>query len=133
MASIKVADEVWVATALLHRSYPDREDFTVAEIVEQARIENATGTGCLRRGIRPHIYLHCIAHKPPDRGRYRMLVETSQGYRRLWRPGDLCHRKRINGKYIPHRGELPAGYRFLIEWYRRDYANDGGGEGPTDE
>jgi hypothetical protein len=30
-ASIKVADEVWIATALLHRENPKREDFSVSE------------------------------------------------------------------------------------------------------
>ena len=32
MAQIKVADEVWVATALLHRENPSRSDFTPREI-----------------------------------------------------------------------------------------------------
>ena len=39
---LKVADEVWLATALLHREHPDRADFTVAEIVERARQEGLT-------------------------------------------------------------------------------------------
>ena len=30
----KVADEVWIVTALLHRENPKREDFTVEEIME---------------------------------------------------------------------------------------------------
>ena len=45
MAIIKVADEVWVAMASLHRRYPDREDYSVSEIVAQAEAENATGAG----------------------------------------------------------------------------------------
>ena len=31
-ASIKVADEVWIATALLHRENPKREDFSVQKL-----------------------------------------------------------------------------------------------------
>ncbi len=37
---IRVADEVWVATALLHRRHPDRSDFSAVEIVRQAEAEN---------------------------------------------------------------------------------------------
>jgi hypothetical protein len=39
-ASIKVADEVWIATAVLHRENPKRENFSVSEIVAKARREN---------------------------------------------------------------------------------------------
>jgi hypothetical protein len=41
--AIKVADEVWIATALLHRENPKREDFSVSEIVARARRENLSG------------------------------------------------------------------------------------------
>ena len=33
--NIRVVGEVRIATALLHRRYPEREDFTVREIVRQ--------------------------------------------------------------------------------------------------
>ena len=85
--TVKVADEVWIATALLHRNHMDREDFSVREIVEQARSERVVGVP-LRAGVQVHAYLHCVANKPPNPGRYRMLVETSKGRRRLYRPGD---------------------------------------------
>jgi len=45
----KVADEVWVATALLHRAHPEAADFTVEEIVERARKEGLHKP--LRRGV----------------------------------------------------------------------------------
>ena len=38
-AELKVADEVWIATALLHREHPESPDFTVDEIVERAKKE----------------------------------------------------------------------------------------------
>ena len=41
--STKVADEVWIAVALLHRENPKREDFTISEIVERARREKIAG------------------------------------------------------------------------------------------
>jgi len=36
---LKVADEVWIAAALLHLDNPTRTDFGVEEIVERARKE----------------------------------------------------------------------------------------------
>ena len=125
MAAIKVADEVWVAAAALHRRHPDREDFTVAEIVAQAETENATGAQSLRPGVQIHAYLHCVANRKPNPARLRMLTETSRGRRRLYRPGDPCHPDRGSGKHIPDRGEVPPAYGELIDWYRRDYAGDG--------
>ena len=38
MESIKVADEVWIGTALLHREQPARESFSTAEIVDRVGI-----------------------------------------------------------------------------------------------
>lgn len=129
MANIRVADEVWIATALLHRGHPDREDFTVSEIVRRAEAEKATGAGALRPGVQVHVYLHCVANKPPNPGRYRMLFETAKGRRRLYRPGDPCHRLRVSGKEIPNLSEIPSAYGDLIEWYRREYAGDREGDG----
>ena len=120
---IKVADEVWVAAALLHRRYPDEVDFTVGEIVEQAQMENATGSP-LRPGVQVHAYLHCVANKPPNPGRYRMLVETAPGRRRLFRPGDVCDPARRSGKELPRAEDLPPAYRELLDWYHRAYVRN---------
>ena len=84
---IRVADEVWVATALLHKQHPDRDDFTVSEIGRRAAAE-ANGAGPLRPGFVVHASQHCVASKAPNPGRYRMLIETERGRRRLFRPGD---------------------------------------------
>ncbi len=35
--AVKVADEVWLVMALLHRDNPDRIDFTIDEIMDRAR------------------------------------------------------------------------------------------------
>ena len=120
MVKILVADEVWVATALLHLRNPDQGDFAVREIVRQAEIEKMTGPGSLRPGVQIHTYLHCVANKPPNPARYRMLIETSKGRRRLFRPGDPCHHLRT-GKNIPNEKDIPKKYRELINWYHRDY------------
>jgi hypothetical protein len=85
-----VADEVWIATALLHREHPDREDFTVAEIVARAREEGVTPQ--LRPGVYVHATQHCVANRPPNPGRYRMLLETGSNRKRLYRPGDPAPR-----------------------------------------
>ena len=127
MPLIRVADEVWIAAALLHRRYPERDDFTVGEIVERAREERVTGLAEARPGVQSHAYLHCVANRPPNPGRYRMLVETSRGRRRLFRPGDPCHPLRAAGKDVPEARAVPAPYRGLIDWYRRDYAGGAAG------
>ena len=132
MATIRVADEVWIATALLHRAHPERDDFTVSEIVRRAEAEKVAGSGPLRPGVQVHAYLHCVANKAPNPGRHRMLVETAKGRRRLFRPGDPCHRLRASGKHVPDARAIPPAYGDLLEWYRRAYVGadgDGGGDG----
>ena len=118
---IRVADEVWIATASLHRSRPDSPDFAIAEIMAQAGAAQVTGLP-LRPGVKIHIYLHCVANRPPNPGRYRMLFETANGRRRLYRPSDPCHPLRSYGKTAPKRGEIPAAYGDLIDWYENVYA-----------
>ena len=124
---VRVADEVWIATASLHRSHPQAPDFAIAEIIAQAESANVTGVKPLRPGVKIHIYLHCVANRPPNPGRYRMLVETATGRRRLFRPGDPCHPRRSTGKDAPKRHELPAAYGDLIDWYEQVYAAEASG------
>lgn len=120
---LKVADEVWIATALLHREHPDRDDFTVAEIVERARKEGLTPE--LRPGVYLHANLHCVANRPPNPGRYRMLLETGPNRRRLYRPGDPADEARRGGKITPVRAAIPPRYHALLDWYENDYASRG--------
>lgn len=122
--NIRVADEVWLAAAALHRLHPWRPDFAIGEIMAKAEEANATGVRPLRPGVKVHVYLHCVANKPPNPGRYRMLVETARGRRRLYRPGDPCHPLRVKGKDVPNRQELPRRYRDLLDWYLADYAHE---------
>ena len=120
--NIRVADEVWIAAAVLHRSHPDRADFTINEIMRQAEFANVTGVSPLRPGVKVHVYLHCVANRPPNPGRYRMLLETPARRRRLFRPGDPCHPLRTAGKSTPKYGEIPTRYGELIDWYFAEYA-----------
>jgi hypothetical protein len=113
---LKVADQVWVATALLHREHPKRTDFTIEEIRERAAKESA---GELRSGVYVHIVQHCVANRPPSPGRYRMLVETAPGGRRLFRTGDSYHAAREGSKTRPRPEDLPEKYRNLLDWFRK--------------
>lgn len=115
-SKVKVADEVWIATALLHRERLEATDFSVEEIVERAR---QTGLHRpLRPGVYVHVVLHCVANRPPNPGRYRMLFETAPGRRRLYRQGDPSHPGRDKSKVTPDPEDLPAGYEDLLSWYR---------------
>lgn len=113
---VKVADEVWIVTALLHRENPAQPDFSVAEIVERAVKEQIVGT--IRPGVYVHVVQHCVANRPPNPARYRMLFETRPGMRRLFRKGDTYHRAREGSKIIPKGNEMPTGFGDLLAWYR---------------
>jgi hypothetical protein len=117
---VKVADEVWIATALLHTENPPREEFTIREIVERAGKEGITRP--LRPGVYQHVSQHCVANRAPDPGRYRMLFATGKGTRRLFRPGDPYHPEREGAKTHPAKDEIPARYHRLVDWYEREYA-----------
>jgi hypothetical protein len=119
-AGIRVADEVWIATALLHREHPGRADFTLKEI--EARLVREGLTDHARAGVYPHVSVHSVANRRPNGGTYRMLFETAPSRRRLYRPGDPYHPKREGGKLIPDRAEIPAKYRPLLDWYEREWA-----------
>lgn len=116
---LKVADQVWIAAALLHKENPKQIDFSVEQIVERAEAEDSHGK--LRPGVYVHVVQHCVANRPPNPGRYRMLVETGKNRRRLFRPGDWYDPNREDSKIVPKRDEIPDKYRDLLEWYENHY------------
>jgi len=116
---ILVADEVWVATALLHREHPERADFTAKEIEQRAQRENIHGV--LRPGVYVHAIVHCVANREPSPGRYRMLFATGKNTRRLFRTGDPSHPARRGAKITPTKADLPTAYRPLVDWYEQVY------------
>jgi hypothetical protein len=120
---IKVADEVFLAIALLHREHPEKEDFTISEIVERAERENIAGE--LRPGVRVHVSLQCVANRPPNPGRYGMLYATANNRRRLLRDGDDVHPQRT-GKVFSNPEDLPPQYRELVKWAKERYSRGGG-------
>ena len=111
----KVADEVWIATALLHREHLEQSDFAIEEIVERARKEPFGKE--LRPGFYVHVVQHCVANRAPNPGRYRMLYETAPGRRRLFRTGDTYNPAREGAKTVPPREWLPEQYHDLLDWY----------------
>ena len=115
-AQVKVADEVWVATALLHREHPEDTDFAVEDIVARAKQERLNKT--FRKGVYVHVMQHCVANRAPNSGRYRMLYETTPGRRRLFRTGDTYDPAREGSKTIPDREDIPLEYAALLDWYR---------------
>ena len=118
---VKVADEVWIAAALLQREHPDREEFSLKDIEQRLRQENLAGG--VRAGVYPHISVHCVANAPPNPGRYRMLLATGPSRRRLFREGDPSHPKREGAKTHPRRSDVPAGYHELIDWFELEWSH----------
>jgi hypothetical protein len=117
--TIKLADEVWVATATLHRRHPEPGDFSIDEIMDFAtNAKDLRFLGPLRPGFYVHVVQHCVANRPPNPARYKMLFETSPGRRRLFRPGDIYDPRRQRGKSSPAAEELPDNFRGLLSWYR---------------
>jgi hypothetical protein len=120
-AHILVADEVWVALAMLHRKHPQRASFSAKEILGQVKLEGAYPE--LRAGVQAHIYLHNVANLDPNSARYRLLYKLADDTYRLYRPGDAAHPLR-KGKTAPHRAELPEHYHPLLDWYESEYSGE---------
>jgi hypothetical protein len=125
-SAVQVGDEIWIAVALLHREHPDRADFTRQEIEQRLRQEHLVDQ--FRPGVTPHIYLHCVANRPPNPRRLRMLTATDDDRRRLFRLGDPYDRGRegplehTGTRIVPDRASLPEVYRPLIDWYFSTYS-----------
>ncbi|HWF65795.1 MAG TPA: hypothetical protein VN670_00735 [Acidobacteriaceae bacterium] len=117
---IKVADELFVAVALLEREHPEKDSFSVREILERAEKENINGGSQQRPGLKVHAYGHAVANLPPHGGKYRILYKTSNGNLRLLRAGDDVHPERTQ-KIWPAPDELPAKYSELIDWAKQRY------------
>jgi hypothetical protein len=116
-----VADEAWLATAILQRKHPEADDFALDDIREVVQREFHDS----RPGVWQHIVSHCVASNRPNPAQYRMLHATGRGRRRLYRPGDPVHPER-RGKMHPDKRDVPERYHSLIDWYLRDYSQCNG-------
>ena len=114
--NILVADEAWIATALLLYEHPDTQDFSLDEIRDRARQEFHDD----RPGVWQHIVSHCVASNRPNPAQYRMLHTSARGRRRLYRQGDPVHPAR-KGKIYPEKRDIPERYHKLVDWYLSAY------------
>lgn len=122
---MRVADQAWVAVALLHRENPERSDFALEEIIRRADQEFGHP---LQPGVRTHIVSHGVAENEPTPARLRMFTRTDRARRRLFRPGDKFNPKRT-GRSYPDPIQLGDKYRQLVDWYVREYAPQNGERG----
>lgn len=122
METIRVADECWLALALLHRENPDRLSFSPSEIYDRLKEEGVYAE--IRPGVKPHIYLHNVANRPPNSARYRLFYRLEDDTLRLFRPDDDYDPSR-NGKTKPQRSDLPEKYHPLLDWYENEYCKRG--------
>jgi hypothetical protein len=116
---IKVADEVWIACALLHNTNPQEQSFSTIEIANRVLQENIYGS--IRPGIQVHIATHCIANMPAQPNKCRMLYRLPDGRKRLFKDTDDYHPSRQDGKTIPDQEEIPQKYVHLLNWYKTQY------------
>ena len=113
--SLKAGDSVWVATAILQQQHPEESSFPVSEIV--AKVKELGLTDREEISVYVHANQHCVANRPPNPAKLKMLIETADGERRLFCPGDRYDRQR-DGRSTPKPSDLPVEYLPLLEWYR---------------
>jgi hypothetical protein len=119
--NVLVADEAWIATALLQHENPNAPDFSLEEIRDRAQREFDD----TRPGVWQHIVSHCVASNRPNPAQYRMLHSSGRGRRRLYRPGDPVHPDR-RGKIYPDKRDIPERYHKLVDWYLNEYSREQG-------
>ena len=118
-AHLKVADELFIVLALLHREQPDRGAFEIREILSRARHEGLGEDRPDQRSLKLHAYQHAAANMPPGRGgRYRMVFRQRDNRIRLLSPSDYVHPDR-HQKFYPAYEEIPAKYHELLDWAKQ--------------
>lgn len=117
---VKVADELYLIVALLHRENPHAKSFTIAEILDRAAKEGLGASRGDQRSLRQHAYEHAAANVAPGKqgGRYRMVFKEENNRVRLLRQSDFVHPAR-HQKFRPNPGEVPERYHELLQWAER--------------
>ncbi len=116
--SIKVADQLYLTLALLHREQPGKSSFSIAEVIERAKKE---GFGRDSQSLRAHAYGHAAANlDPKSNGRYRIVFREENKTVRLLQKGDYVHPDR-HMKMWPLREEVPDRYHELLDWAKARY------------
>lgn len=119
---MKVADEVFLVVATLHHQNPEKEEFTVQEILSEA--ERLKFDGEIRPGFQVHVRQHCVANLKPNPGDYRMVFATGKSSRRLLKKSDEIHPQR-KGKMFPELKDVDPMYFGLITWAKQRYEASG--------
>ena len=117
---VKVADELFLIVALLHRENPHVNSFTIAEILDRAAKEGLGTSRTDQRSLRQHAYEHAAANVPPGKqgGKYRMVFREEDNRIRLLRHSDYVHPER-HQKFRPELDEIPERYHELVRWAER--------------
>jgi hypothetical protein len=117
--NIKVADELFIVLALLHREQPNKEAFEIREILDRARKEGL-GEERDQRSLRLHAYEHAAANVSPRAvgGKYRMVFRQRDNRIRLLSPSDYVHPDR-HQKFYPNYEEIPVKYHELLDWAKQ--------------
>jgi hypothetical protein len=116
---LTAADAVWIATATLHQRKPGVDGFSVEEIVAEAVQQKLTHA--LAKTIYQHVLQHCVANRPPNPNRSRMLYEFGDGYRRLFRADDRYDSARAGSATHPKWSALPLAFKDLQSWYEEKW------------
>src|SRR5437870_1213611 len=103
-----ISDTIWVATALLHREFPNVTGFDHATILRKVMELDPTLNP---RSVSTHLSTHCVASKKADPSPLRILTENYDGTLRLYRAGDPIHGSRTNGRTQPKVESLPEKFR----------------------
>jgi hypothetical protein len=120
-AQVKVADELFLVVALLHREHPDQRSFTLAEILERAKEEGLGEERPDQKSLRLHAYEHAAANVPPGKGgKYRMVFRERDNRIRLLASSDYVHPDR-HQKFYPELDDIPERYHEVVEWAKRRY------------
>jgi hypothetical protein len=120
-AHVKVADELFLCVALLHREQPYIRSFRIPEVLARAAAEGLGARGADQRSLRQHAYMHAAANMPPGQGKYRMVFREPDNTIRLLRPSDHVDPRR-NGKQWPLLEDIPQQYHELVSWAKERYA-----------
>ncbi len=113
---LKVADAVWVGTALLQEKDEDAV-FSTDDIVSSVQRHHLT-KGAFK-SVWQHVNQHCVANRSPQPNRICMLTATGKGHRRLFRPGDKVDEGRKGAPTHPEWNALPKQYQYLRNWYEK--------------
>lgn len=130
MAKLSIADTVWLATALLHRTHPQAKGFPHEAILRKV---SELDPSLNPRSVSTHLSTHCVASKKANPATLRILSENPDGSLRLFRPGDSFHSTRRTGRTAPKPHALPEQYEYLLKDQTdgsASYLNDSPAEDP---